>query len=129
MKANTGEIVELVIRRKNINISKLSRRMEVNRSTLYSWFKQKQLPIEVIRAIGKAIDHDFSEEFRDEFNKRGSSDIGHSPLNPATIEQDNNQEIVTYWMQKYIILLEEYNAAVNHLHKISPKQIKPMKSA
>lgn len=122
MKANTAEIVELVIRRKNINISELSRRVEVNRRTLYNWFKQKQLPIEVIQAIGKAIDHDFSEEFRDEFSKSGSSDIGHSPLNPAAIEQDNNQEVITYWMQKYIALLEEYNVAVNHLSKNSHNQ-------
>nr|WP_294869889.1 hypothetical protein [uncultured Pedobacter sp.] len=133
MKVNAGEIVELAVRRKNINISELSRRMQVNRRTLYNWFQQKQLPIDVIREIGKAIDYDFYSEFKDEFHKYGWSDIQDGALNPERTEQNSNQDILTHWMQKYITLLEEYNFLIsaNHLNKNAcnngRNEIEPMK--
>lgn len=99
MKVNAGEIVELAVRRENINISELSRRMQVNRRTLYNWFQQKQLPIDVNHEIGKAIDYYFYSEFKDEFRKCGWSDIKDGALNLKRTEQNSNQDILAHWMQ------------------------------
>ncbi|MET1054841.1 MAG: helix-turn-helix domain-containing protein [Pedobacter sp.] len=101
---NAGEIVELAVRRKNINISELSRKMKVNRRTLYNWFQQETLTSAVIHSISQAIDYDFSQEFPEDFLTNRSTC-------QKTVEEDNATEAggqQYYWMKKYITLLEDY---------------------
>lgn len=101
---NAGEIVELAVRRKNINISELSRKMKVNRRTLYNWFQQETLTSAVIHSISQAIDYDFSQEFPEDFLTNRSNCH-------KTVEEDNAAETGEqkyYWMKKYIALLEDY---------------------
>lgn len=102
MQYNAGEIVELAVRKRNVNISDLSRRLKINRRTLYNWFSQKKLHTEVIVEIGKAIDYDFSKDFQDElvFFKE--------PNFPKQEVDSEQQNTVYYWMEKYIDLLEDY---------------------
>jgi transcriptional regulator with XRE-family HTH domain len=106
-KLNAGEIVEHAVRRQNVNISELSRRMKVNRRTLYNWFQQKSLNADVICGIGQVINYDFSKDFNDELNSsavKGSARI----LNVKSDRDSKNSETVYYWMEKYIALLEDY---------------------
>jgi transcriptional regulator with XRE-family HTH domain len=107
MKLNAGEIVEHAVRRQNVNISELSRRMKVNRRTLYNWFQQKSLNADVICGIGEVINYDFSKDFNEELesNKLKSKE---RILNPKINKDYNAQESVYYWMEKYISLLEDY---------------------
>ncbi len=102
MVQNAGEIVELAVRRKNVNISDLSRKLRVNRRTLYNWFSQKKLHTDVIVEIGKAIDYDFSNDFDDELVFFKEPNFPKQEIIP---EQQNT---VYYWMGKYISLLEDY---------------------
>ena len=109
MEHNAGEIVELAVRRKNVNISELSRRLRVNRRTLYNWFSQKKLHTEVIIEIGKAIDYDFSRDFEGEL--AGLAYMEDLPAYNRDMSSDHSNSVY-YWMEKYITLLEDYKKLV-----------------
>ncbi|HEY1056316.1 MAG TPA: HTH domain-containing protein [Emticicia sp.] len=109
-----GEIVELVIRRNHISISELSRKLKVSRRSIYNWFTQESLSREIIYKIGEVLNHDFSAEFPDMFdrttlhnNQRKVMDIDAEEL-----------ESVNYWRNKYITLLEKHNDFL--IHNIEP---------
>lgn len=109
MELNAGEIVELAVRRKNVNISELSRRLNVNRRTLYNWFRQKKLHADVICEIGKAINYDFSNDLNEGLHQlRPKSDF--MALNGD--HRFSQPDPVYYWMEKYIALLEDYKRLV-----------------
>lgn len=103
MELNNGAIVEHAIRRQNVNISELSRRMKVNRKTLYNWFQNKKLDTEVIRKIGQVINYDFSNDLHISLSQDAENDFAEK----AGIQSDSPDSIY-YWMEKYISLLEDY---------------------
>jgi hypothetical protein len=107
--SNAGQILEHAIRSQNVNISELSRRMKINRRTLYNWFHQDRLQMDVISAIGKVINYDFSNEFKEEFLWSGPKFVNDEHAEQST-NKDLSQESRYYWMQKYIVLLEEHAA-------------------
>ena len=107
MKLNAGEIVEHAVRSQNVNISELSRRMKVNRRTLYNWFQQKSLNADVICGIGQVINYDFSKDFNEEL-ETSKIKSKERVLNPKINKEYVSQESVYYWMEKYICLLEDY---------------------
>ncbi|PST83240.1 hypothetical protein C7T94_11650 [Pedobacter yulinensis] len=107
MVINAGEIVELAVRRQNVNISELSRKMNVNRRTLYNWFQQRRLSAEVVHNIGRMIQHDFSKDFTGE----KQIPLIERPQENSPSRQSGDMErsdAIFYWMEKYIRLLEEY---------------------
>ncbi|MBE9601674.1 helix-turn-helix transcriptional regulator [Pedobacter sp. MC2016-24] len=112
---NAGEIVELAIRRQNINISELSRRMHVNRRTLYNWFQQKELDEDVIQRIGIVINYDFTVDFHHELkiHRYHNDDVRQmdSPLNAEKYAPDSTY----YWMEKYMELLKDYKKLLHGL--------------
>ncbi len=121
MKLNAGEIVEHAVRRQNINISELSRKMNVNRRTLYNWFQQKNLNADVICGIGQVINYDFSKDFNEELTNNKKVKNKKKTLYPKVSKEYVDSESVYYWMEKYICLLEDYkkllqssNIAPNH---------------
>jgi len=104
---SAGEILEHAVRRQNVNISELSRRMKVNRRTLYNWFHQEKLHLDVVCAIGQVINYDFSKEFQDEFLRSGVRLVTEE-TNQQLTQQPHTQDSIYYWMHKYITLLEDY---------------------
>jgi hypothetical protein len=103
---NNGEIVEHVIRRNNISISELSRRLRVSRRSIYNWFTQKNLSFDIILQIGEVLDYDFSSDFPDKLIGRRSNSVqGYQP----DIHINDSQNSANYWRNKYINLLEKYN--------------------
>lgn len=107
---NAGEIVEHAVRRQHVNISELSRRMNVNRRTLYNWFRQKRLPLDVVVSIGEVIKYDFSKEFKEEFNSLNLRPLVSHDANPAVAHRAELSDSKYYWMEKYISLLEDYKS-------------------
>lgn len=101
-----GEIVELVIRRNHISISELSRKLNVSRRSIYNWFTQESLSREIIYKIGEVLNHDFSAEFPDMFDK---ATLINTRNGSHSIDAANEFESVTYWRNKYINLLEKHN--------------------
>lgn len=108
---NKGEIVELVIRRNNLSISELSRRLHVSRRSVYNWFEQKDLSIDIICKVGDVLDYDFTSDFPDMFTKKKSrivSQMDHS------FNLEPQQNSVNYWRDKYISLLEKHMQMSDH---------------
>jgi plasmid maintenance system antidote protein VapI len=110
-----GEIVELVIRRNHISISELSRKLKVSRRSIYNWFTQENLSREIIYKIGEVLNHDFSAEFPDMFDR---AMILNHHQNKTTDTEVEELESVTYWRNKYINLLEKHNDFL--IHNIEP---------
>ena len=103
---NNGEIVEHVIRRNNISISELSRRLRVSRRSIYNWFTQKNLSFDIILQIGEVLDYDFSSDFPDKLNGRRSNS---TQVYQGDFQTSDFQNSANYWRNKYINLFEKYN--------------------
>ena len=110
MNLNAGQVIERIVRRDRMGISELSRKLKVSRRTIYNWFDQESLSFDVIYKIGNVIQHDFSEEFP-EF---GSVERIQPPVNALQTNENNVGGSVSYWMNKYIRLLEKYNELLSH---------------
>jgi predicted transcriptional regulator len=105
---HNGETVELVIRRDNISISELSRRLNVSRRSVYNWFAQENLSVEIICKIGEVLNHDFSKDFPSLFNDADDRVIQHN-FRDVGYKDDASLNSAQYWRDKYINLLEKHN--------------------
>jgi predicted transcriptional regulator len=98
-----GEIVELAVRQSGYSLTKLTQRLGKSRRWIYHAFENPILSIDVVLEISKIIHHDFSDEITE--LKR---------LNSGVKAQNGNSyienESVDYWKNKYLVLLEKYNA-------------------
>ena len=109
MESHYGQIIELTIRKKGLNITEVARLNHVNRRTVYNWFGQKYLKPEIIYQLGLMLKHDFSAEFpelfsKDDFNvQQKNTETNHYGL--SNDEPTGNQ----IWKDRYITLLENYN--------------------
>jgi len=106
MEVHTGAIVERVVRRSGVSITELARRTHVNRRSVYNWFNQKRLKLDIICKIGYVLGHDFSVEFPNLFPK---DEFTQMKKLVETRDEVENAESVYFWMNKYIALLEKYN--------------------
>jgi len=105
MEYNAGEIVELAIRRQEFSITELSRRLGVNRRSLYNWFTRKDLHPDLILQIGRIINYDFYPHFENGFF---GFDREHALTMQVPKTHQMPEDLTFYWMGKYIDLLEEY---------------------
>lgn len=130
MSLNVGQIIEQVVRAENVGVSELSRKLNVSRRTIYNWFNQKTLSLDIICKIGNVIKHDFSKEFPDDFAKL-NDEHNHSE-HYLTGNENNCDESqlnpVSYWMSKYINLLERYNELLSQEFSSSTEKKKSMDS-
>lgn len=103
MQKHHGQIVEHLVRKKSFSITELARHSQVNRSVVYQWFNKRDLNAEIIYRIGRILDHDFSEEFPEYFQKKPNNIYNFR--SEQLLQTQSNVEI---WKDKYIILLEKY---------------------
>lgn len=99
-----GKKVAAVVRSHNITIVQLSEKLGKNRNTLYNWFNDVELPLSKIKLIGKAIDHDFKEEFPYLFEEFG---LVNDPQTSYSQENSTRRELNELY-KKYSKLLEAY---------------------
>ncbi|WP_183564222.1 helix-turn-helix domain-containing protein [Mucilaginibacter sp. SP1R1] len=111
--SNYGQILERVVRRDRMGISELARRLNVSRRTIYNWFETDNLSIDIISKIGFVIGHDFSNEFPEEFAKTRNY-VNDDHLGDAQSSTENPSNAIYYWMDRYIKLLEKFNAVLSH---------------
>lgn len=104
MEIHMGQLLEKVIRKKGLNISKLAKAIGVDRRSMYNWFSEPELKAGVLERIAEAIDYDFSAEVP-------KASIKHPDLIASNKEIRDDE----YWKDKYIDLLERYS---NLLKKI-----------
>lgn len=100
-----GQIVEHAVRRSSISITALAKELKVSRRSIYNWFTEENLSIEIVDKIGKALRYDFSSEFPEildlSFQLRTAE--------RAVAEIQEGQDSAFYWKEKYIALLEAHN--------------------
>lgn len=95
-----GELVEKAVRESGFPIAELARRMKKSRRHIYNLFENPYLSLDEILQIGKIIHYDFSELFTD---MRKSKEL----IENSEMPYGNS---ANYWKDKYIALLEKYNA-------------------
>jgi AcrR family transcriptional regulator len=98
-----GEIVETAVRASGVSISRLAKKLGVTRQTVYNYFHSQTIPWDTIRQIGDYINHDFSQEVK-ENGKKYNIDTNF----PFQFKDDAQE--ASFWRYKYIELLEKYNA-------------------
>lgn len=107
MVPNKGDVIERVVRTK-IGISELSRILNVSRTSIYNWFEHGHVSLETISKIGQAINHDFANEFPEEYAKARNC-VTVDAVSEKKAENSTSDNSIHYWMNKYITLLEKYN--------------------
>jgi lambda repressor-like predicted transcriptional regulator len=107
MEKHRGEIVEYRVRKNGFNISELSNQLNMSRRSLYNWFALKDLKTDYIYRIGLIIRHDFSIDFPEHFTQEEFSSITASV---GMMRAYVNQQVEDPWKDKYLVLLEQYNA-------------------
>lgn len=108
---HNGEIVELVIRRHGLSITEVSRRLQVSRRSIYNWFTQQHLALNIICRIGEVLDYDFSVDMPELFN--GGDNQGSISRSHLKQTMGDYQNSASYWRNKYINLLEKHNDVLN----------------
>ncbi|QNL51697.1 hypothetical protein H8S90_09045 [Olivibacter sp. SDN3] len=113
MDKHYGEIIEKVMRRNGYSISEAARTMKVNRRSVYNWFDQPKLKDNLIFKIGCALRYDFSKEFPELF----TTEDFQKAFSNTQVKRTNvvdELEKTNYWKDKYISLLEKYNAMLTY---------------
>ncbi|MEQ7799401.1 hypothetical protein ABDJ41_06270 [Pedobacter sp. ASV1-7] len=116
MISNKGDVIERVVRTK-IGISELSRILNVSRTSIYNWFEHGHINLETICKIGHAINHDFSNEFPEEFAKNRNYPTTDS-ISKNSFQNESCENSISYWINKYITLLERCNDLLIEIAKI-----------
>lgn len=109
MEKHYGQIVEYRVRKNGYCISDLARATNVNRRSIYNWFDQKYLKVEIIYKIGCVIRHDFSQEFPEIFASEDFKIIHQVPDSQAYYKHEYSSKENEIWKNKYLHLLEIFN--------------------
>jgi plasmid maintenance system antidote protein VapI len=105
-----GQLLEKVIRRKEINITELAAALNITRRTLYNWFKQEIIDEGTMQRISDVIVYDFSSDTQ----IHTIINLGiNRPAEEASIIKNE-----AYWQDRYINLLEHYSELIKAHLKI-----------
>lgn len=115
MSKHRGEIVEKVVRASNMSLTKISKQIGYDRSSMYNFFENPDLPFDIILLIGKAIKHDFRIEFPELFIQ-DPADIVSEP-EPKYLALNDCLREKEEWRNKYYTLLEEHTTLLRSMNK------------
>jgi hypothetical protein len=99
VKIHRGKIVAKAVKESGITITALAKRLSVTRPTVYNMFNNPTVDWDTMDEISRIINYDFNLEIKG------------SPQRTKGGERSLEDE-VSYWKNKYIGLLEEYNALI-----------------
>ena len=103
-----GEIIEQAVRQSGYSITKLAERLGKSRRHVYNLFENPQVSMDVVLEIGKIIHHDFTDllPITKNYTQGESNDV----ILEAPLVYNLDENTVEYWKNKYLVLLEKYNA-------------------
>ena len=104
-----GQILAATLKRLRLNRKKIANKAEYSRSAYYKHIADANLDFHILMAYGKAMGHDFTEEFP-EMPRYILEDPEESYIKPVTLEQALHQRDM--WRDKYLELLEKYNRLI-----------------
>lgn len=109
MIKNYGALLERSVRRSGFGISKLARRLNVSRPTVYQWFREQNLEALTIVKIENAIGVNSVTALEKIYGFSVQSIDSELDMSTLPIAEDAE---VRYWMERYIELLEKYNGVL-----------------
>lgn len=98
-----GEIVKEAVYKSGFSITELAKRLGKSRRWVYLMFENNSVSLDVILQIGNIIHHNFTKEIEDFYTIK-------NVFNQPFFDNDIQDVSGEYWKNKYLELLEEYNA-------------------
>ncbi len=99
-----GNVLKAVVKRSDLHISQIVKRMGYSRSSYYIHIADAELAFEILERYGKVLNYDFSEEFP-EMIKYISFEVPEADSkNVDQLAKERDR-----WRDKYFNLLEKYN--------------------
>ena len=108
-KLHRGKILAIAVKQSRYTKEKAAQRAEYSRSSYYKHIANPDLDFDILMRYGKAISHDFTEEFP-EMPKYLLEDPQETYNKPVTVEELIRER--DYWKDKYLDLLEKYNRLI-----------------
>jgi hypothetical protein len=108
-KLNRGQLLAAAVEASGLNKEEAAKKARYSRSAYYKHIENPNLGYHILIAYGKAIRHDFTEEFPD-MPKYVMEDPEAPYDKPKNIEE--SIRITDQWKNKYFDLLEKYNRLI-----------------
>lgn len=108
-----GQIVEKIVRRSGYSITKLAKKLQISRNTLYNRFANPNLGYSFIMDVGSIIHYDFTIDFpeikveADSAGERRMASMDKGAVELIRVEG------------KYVMLLERYTKLLGILIKVA----------
>ena len=108
-----GQIVERIVREGGYTLTRLAKRLNISRNTLYNKFNNPNLSFDFIRKVGEIISFDFSIEFPE--MKRETKEAG------ADGDQYVPKKDFEYvgFMKEYFALAKQHRSLLEFLVKLA----------
>lgn len=110
-----GQHISGIIQQLGLSKTTVAQRLKVNRTTLYNWLNDPELPWFRIKEIGEALKYDFSEDFPEfPYATEGGYTSTEDPLQRYTTLEECRVQYrrleVKYYrlMERYLALVEKY---------------------
>ena len=116
-KLNRGQVLATAVEGTGLNKEEVALKAGYSRSSYYKHIENPNLDFHILMAYGKAIKHDFTEEFP-EMPRYLLEDPDHEYGKKITLEEAIRQRDM--WKDKYLELLEKYNRLIEE--KIDKKK-------
>lgn len=116
MLINRGEVLEKVFKASGFSLTELSKRVAYDRTTVYRHFAKPDLEFSILLKYGKALNHDFSNEFPELLNYFNRTEEPINAYTPQTLAEALKERDL--WKDKYIKLLEKHNALILKSYRI-----------
>jgi predicted DNA-binding transcriptional regulator AlpA len=99
-----GETLEKEVRDSKLTITEVTRRLKVNRKTIYNWYTKDELPSSIALKVGEVIEVDLVKKYPLQFSDDKPYHVGAKKKTNTVNESD-----VIYWKDKYYAELEKNN--------------------
>lgn len=109
-----GEILEKAVRNSGYTISFIAKKIHYNRKSMYDFFENALLPLDILIRIGSVINHDFSMSIPELNYIPGRPEVNECELSTKIREVSNEKD---NWKEKYYSLLEEHIALLKTTNK------------
>jgi hypothetical protein len=108
-KLNRGQVLATAVEATGLNKEEVATKAGYSRSSYYKHIENPELDFHILMAYGKAIKHDFTEEFP-EMPKYVLEDPDQDYGKKISLEEAIRQR--DQWKDKYLELLEKYNRLI-----------------
>lgn len=99
IKNHKGQLLDSTVRKSGMTITAVARAAGYDRSTFYNHIKEDKLPYKIILRYGKALKHDFSDEYPEE--KAAKASDAKEIISFEDMEKERD-----YWRDKYHALAD-----------------------